>query len=88
MKNEEKDEKTNQHPSPSDDVQLKIETVIPAVELETEKTPPQANHDKSALSEDDRVEKSKDEEQNSLNTEEKFDDDDKRDQVETITPGD
>jgi hypothetical protein len=84
--------KTVQHPNPSDDVQLEIETVIPTVEQETEKTPGQPNHSEIPLVKTDTPEESKDKTPISSENKEEApssqndDDSDARDQIETISP--
>lgn len=89
MKN---DPKTEQHPNPSDDVQLEIETVIPSVETETEKKPGQPNHSKEPLVKTETQEESEDnkpqneEKQKEAATPQNDHDDDARDQIETISP--
>jgi len=92
MENEENKKETipgNDHPKPTDDVQLEIETVIPSTEKETaqpgeaaEKTGEAADQQKAHSN--DQVEKTDATEKPA--EESKTDDDDKRDDIETTTP--
>ena len=76
----------NDHPKPTDDVQLEIETVTPSTEKETaqpggqEKTGEAAGQQKPQAT--DQVEKETDK----PSEESKTGDDDKRDDIETTTP--
>nr|WP_315422302.1 hypothetical protein [uncultured Pedobacter sp.] len=74
------------HPKPTDDVQLEIETVTPSTEKETEK-PSEAL--KTEEVKDEKKLNDQDEEADTTEKpaeEEKTDSDDKRDDIETATP--
>lgn len=92
MENEEnKNEaaKGNDHPKPTDDVQLEIETVIPSTEKETDKSgepaqkPEEVKDEEKAKSGDHKEETAATEKPAKEN---KTDNDDKRDDIETVTP--
>ncbi|TBO41180.1 hypothetical protein [Pedobacter kyonggii] len=90
MENEENKKeaaKGNDHPKPTDDVQLEIETVIPSTEKETDKPYEQAQKKEK----DEEKAKSGDQAEETDVTEKpaeenKTDNDDKRDDIETVTP--
>nr|WP_276902418.1 hypothetical protein [Pedobacter kyonggii] len=90
MENEENKKeaaKGNDHPKPTDDVQLEIETVIPSTEKETDKPGEHAQKNEK----DEEKAKSGDQAEETDVTEKpaeenKTDNDDKRDDIETVTP--
>ncbi len=92
MENEEtKKENTpsNDHPKPTDDVQLKIETVIPSTEKETAQ--PGESAQKTGEAEDDEKANANDQVEKTDTAEKpaeasKADGEDQRDDIETITP--
>jgi hypothetical protein len=92
MKNEENKKEVaqgNDHPKPTDDVQLEIETVIPSTEKETEK--PGESAKKTEEVKDQEKAKSGDQQEETdaaekPTKENKTDNDDKRDDIETVTP--
>lgn len=92
MENEESKKQTtpnSDHPKPTDDIQLDIETVIPSTEKETaqpgesaQKTGEAEDHEKANA--DDQVEKADRTEKPAQ--ESKTNENDKRDDIETATP--
>lgn len=93
MENEENKKDTiqgNDHPKPTDDVQLEIETVTPSTEKETAQ--PSESAQKTGEAEDQEKAKSDDQVEKADTTEKpaeesKTDDNDKPDDIETATPG-
>ncbi|MBT2564205.1 hypothetical protein J7E50_16270 [Pedobacter sp. ISL-68] len=78
----------NNHPKPTDDVQLEIETVIPSTEKETDKPGEPAQKTEEVNEEKAKL---NDQEEEADSTEKpaeenKTDSDNKRDDIETITP--
>ncbi|MGN8059340.1 hypothetical protein ACTJKN_23850 [Pedobacter sp. 22163] len=92
MENEENKKeaaKGNDHPKPTDDVQLEIETVIPSTEKETDKPgepaqkPEEVKGEEKAKSDDQEKETDVTEKPAKEN---KTNNDGKRDDIETVTP--
>lgn len=92
MENEENQKETtlgSDHPKPTDNVQLEIETVTPSTEKETAQ--PNESAQKAGEAEDQEKAKSNNQVEKAEATaipaeESKTDDDDKRDDIETTTP--
>jgi hypothetical protein len=92
MENEKHKRETTQnsdHPKPTDDVQLEIETVIPSTEKETAQ--PSESAKKTGEAEGQEKEKSNDQGEKADTTEKsteesKPNDNDQRDDIETATP--
>lgn len=92
MENKENKKETTQnsnHPKPTDDVQLEIETVTPSTEKET--VQPSEPEQKTGKAEDQELAKPNDQVEKADTTENPVDeskthDDDKRDDIETATP--
>jgi len=92
MENEENKKEAAQgtdHPKPTDDVQLEIETVIPSTEKETDK-PGEPEQKPEEVKDEEKVKSGDQEEETDVTEkpakENKTDNDDKRDDIETVTP--
>jgi len=92
MENEENKKevaKGNDHPKPTDDVQLEIETVIPSTEKETDKPGESAQKPEEVKGEEKAKSDDREEETNVTEKpaeENKTNNDGKQDDIETVTP--